>query len=402
MTTNHQRKRDPAVPNSSSPDAAKWEELYEEAQEHYHEGEFEEAEESLKEAFELARRFKDEDEDPLAMTLNLLAGTYGEMGRDEEALEAGRQALEIASRTRDENDEDLAGCYNNVAQMLVTTGNFSEAVEHFEKAIAMKRNILGEDHPQIAMSLAGLAHTYAELGMPDKAEEAYRKAVEQASRKPGLEELIRTSASYSDFLEEQERTSDIVALLKDTLAKAEAWLSQPAGDFDVLDPAETLNAALRIQFQQHGYGPESMVLLQEKLAEALFETDSEAALELERKAVAAFSEALGEDDPEAGNTFLRYAMMLHHAGHEANSQERFPAAEIHYKKALGSFAQEKEEYAPDYAAALINLAELYIDTDRTEEAKKHLDEAEEIMKDLDEEEREELEEMLDESRERLE
>lgn len=372
-----------------------WEELYEEAQDLWDEGDYEELEAKLREATDLARAIRSESEEPLAMSLNLLAGVYRETGRDEEALEANLEALDIVKRTREEVDNDVAGCHGNVAQLYVNVGKFSEAIPHFEKAIDLKKRLHGEDSAEIAVPLFGLGLARAGLGDDAGAEQALRQAVDQARRKPGLDELIHATAAYAGWLENRDRHAEIVPVLRESIAAAEKWLSQPAGDFDVFDPEASMSAALRLQYQSHGYGPQALSLLQSKLAELLYDDEPDEALAIQRKVVEAYTSALGEDNPETGDAVLRYAVMLHSSAKDQEDGAGYATAEHHYKQAIRVFGEEPEEFAPDYAEALINLAELYADQGREEEARQQLVLAEEALDDVEDEDAADLEEMIE-------
>jgi len=177
-------------------------------------GDYEEAEQQLRQALELAERAHGSADAEVGAYLNGLAILYNESGRGAEAEPLLRRALSInesaASRPtylhnlavalQDQGkfeeaisvhedaieafEEQFGRAYPGRASAMARyafslhlSGNYEEAVAMHEEALALRRDILPEEHPHIASSLIRYGWLEAERGNGARAEEMVREGM---------------------------------------------------------------------------------------------------------------------------------------------------------------------------------------------------------------------------------
>lgn len=132
-----------------------------------------------------------------AESLSNLANTYADMGEFDRAEEYLRQAVDVGERLPGaEGELDLARFLNNLGTVLVDLGEYGAATEAFERAMSIRQRLMGEESESYVLTLVNLAGAQRGLGNLDAAVATYRQAIV-------LEEVLygddhpRTAFAYS-------------------------------------------------------------------------------------------------------------------------------------------------------------------------------------------------------------
>ena len=182
----------------------------------YETGEYERAEEILRESIDLCRTHRQSGE-PLARALSALCTICWNNGRIEEALPLAEESLALRREVGDL--ERLAISLNEVGVLVDSLGQFEEAekyyreamelrirvlgprhamigtilinlgalccyrldfegaVEHYREALAIRREGLGDVHPKVALALVNLGYALGQCGELEEAETIHRECL---------------------------------------------------------------------------------------------------------------------------------------------------------------------------------------------------------------------------------
>ncbi len=113
----------------------------------------------------------------LAMSLNNIGLTYGELGDQNKALEYKIRALNIWKTVLPEQHPDLALSLNNVGFAYGQLGDRDKALEYQLQGLNIRKAVLPEQHPDLALSLNNVGLIYSELGDQGKALEYQLQAL---------------------------------------------------------------------------------------------------------------------------------------------------------------------------------------------------------------------------------
>ena len=148
---------------NSTDDLAEANQLYQQVEQLYAQGKYNEAIPLAERILELYQNVHGEEHPDVATSLNNLAFLYQSQGRYTEALPLYRQALEMYKRLLGEEHPDVATSLNNLALLYDNQGRYTEALPLYRQALEMRKRLLGEEHPWVATSLNNLAVLYANL-----------------------------------------------------------------------------------------------------------------------------------------------------------------------------------------------------------------------------------------------
>ena len=158
-------------------------------------GHREEAEQTIAQAIDVARRLADEQPHELSRLAVLLgnqANVRGELGRDEEALASSEEALQlrehlVATTPSRASEQGLAMVLNNHAAVLRRLGRHSQAVVAAARSVDVRRRLAADGEPNDVALLANALNTHAEqLGTVDQADAGLQLAEEAQELFDGL------------------------------------------------------------------------------------------------------------------------------------------------------------------------------------------------------------------------
>ncbi|MDH3271310.1 MAG: serine/threonine-protein kinase [Gemmatimonadota bacterium] len=132
-----------------------------------------------------------------AESLSNLANTYADMGDFERAEEYLRQAVAVGERlSGDEGQLHLARFLNNLGTVFVDLEKYEDGAAAFERALSIRSRLAGEDSEVYVLTLVNFAAAQRGMGDPEGSEVTYRRSV-------ALEETLygadhpRTAFAYS-------------------------------------------------------------------------------------------------------------------------------------------------------------------------------------------------------------
>ena len=216
-------------------------------------GRLKEAAALLEEALARARR------EPVdSTTLGAVLDAYGSMQLDQgefgNAEGTLREAVAIRRSLLGNRHQDVAASLNNLAVAVGQQNRFREAIPLHQEALAVLRAAKGPEHPDVATGLNTLANAYAIVGDYGAADSLFRRALDQRVKLlgPHHPEVAWTHYSYADML----RLSGAYAR---AIPEAEAVLAERGGALPDTHPM--ISAAL------HVYGRSLLALGRSREAE---------------------------------------------------------------------------------------------------------------------------------------
>ncbi|CAB1120838.1 unnamed protein product [Ectocarpus sp. CCAP 1310/34] len=109
----------------------------------------------------------------VALTLNLLAFSFGRQGKYEEALPVFERSLDIRVKTLGRKHSAVATALGNLASLLHDKGDYVAAETTFEKCQEISKNAVGPEHPQFAIVLNNRAKLLESQGKHQEAESLF-------------------------------------------------------------------------------------------------------------------------------------------------------------------------------------------------------------------------------------
>ncbi len=164
----------------------------------FHDGDYEAAEEALREALEIRRARLPASHRDIAETLDNLAVVLGSRGDYATATELHRDALRNREAAATGPTAELGQTLNNLAVNLYNQGDLAGAEELYLRAIANDRAVFGATHPTVATNLANLARVYQDREEFDRAEALLDEALEIRLAALG-DEHFETAVSHSQL-----------------------------------------------------------------------------------------------------------------------------------------------------------------------------------------------------------
>jgi len=119
-------------------------------------GDFDEAEEVLRQAVDWYQGSANRDEAAYAASLNNLSKVLLHAGKAVEAVPIARMALDACYRAN-MGVSITASLMNNLGDALLASNCLREAESFMQKAFALRKESLGDQHPQTAVSMTSLA-----------------------------------------------------------------------------------------------------------------------------------------------------------------------------------------------------------------------------------------------------
>lgn len=246
-----------------------------------------------------------------AVTLNNLGTTYTDLRKFDLAEKTHLRALSIRTKKLGEFHADTARTLNNLAFTYSKQDKFGPAKDYYERALKVNSQLFGADSLEVGSNHHGLAFCLQELGMHREAESHFLQALSIRERKLGrLHRDTGTTMRYLGSLyQDQGRLDEANTYLASALQAMEKSLG-PSHELTGL----TLNGLALVREQQGQYDEAAPLL---------------------RRALGILRKEYGEEHTETATTMANLAIVIEIQGDyaEADSLER-RALEIR-KKILG-------------------------------------------------------------------
>jgi tetratricopeptide (TPR) repeat protein len=190
-----------ALPRNDQNDAALAKSLFGLGRELTMVGNFQAAEQQLREALALQRRIFPGAHEDTAHTLQKLAWVV-----DQRDLNAAIPLAENALAMHRElwgsqPHPDYAATLNDLGLMLYDKGDYDQSLRLLEESMAMDRRLLGDKHPEIATELNNIASVLQDKGDLSGAEAAYRQSLDMRRELLGNEHpLVAQTLSNLAFV----------------------------------------------------------------------------------------------------------------------------------------------------------------------------------------------------------
>jgi tetratricopeptide (TPR) repeat protein len=376
------------------------------------------------------------DESIRVTSINNLASLYYDSGRDEEAIPLYREVIAIREAELGPEHPEVAVSLNNLASVYVASGKYAEAEPLYRRSLEIRLTALGPQHPRVGNAMNNLASLLHRQGRHIEAEKLYKRALEiralelEAQLGPESGRLTdrgsklelagnyaAAARSYEEALNAEKTRSGAdhvrTGQLTQNLAKARRLEGKDVESISLFE------AALSIFSSSVGSRHVRVARASSDLGEAHREQNRLAEAErYHEKALHAFEYSLGIDHPEVANTLGYLVAIFEQQGREEEAdaaRKRQKAIRESYVGPVFSYVaarttegsvvrdrlqddltmpQPMHEYQLEvdlgelvseklaFAEGLHNLALLYIDLARLEEAEQHMLEALEIRQSI--------------------
>ena len=279
-------------------------------------------------ALALAESDPDKDQKNVALSLNNLAFTYGNLAQYDKALPLFQHALAIHEIVSGPEHPDTALSLNNLASTYSGLAQYDKALPLFQRALAIHEIVSGPEHPDTALSLNNLAFTYKELADYDKVLPLFQRALAIHEKTLGPEHP-RTALSLNNL-----------ALTNNDLAQYEKALP-------LFQRALAINEkTLRSEHPDTAKTLSNLAFTHSSLAQY------EKALPLFQRALAISEKALGPEHPHTAkilnNLSVTYLLLA-----------EYEKALLFFQRALAINEKTLDLEHPDTATSLSNLASIY-------------------------------------------
>ncbi len=146
---------------------------------------FAEAHDEFVASYELRKR--EEDEDPLAVSLSLnnIGVSLMRLGRYAEAVDEYRRAEAIVVEVLGDDHPDVALSATNLGNALERLGRYDEAEVQLRRALHGFETTLGESHPNIAVVLTNLGNVLTSTNQHEQARPIFERALRVARESLG-------------------------------------------------------------------------------------------------------------------------------------------------------------------------------------------------------------------------
>ena len=149
-------------------------------------GEFAQAQAYSIRAMEKLELNSEADQARLALAINNVGVTYGDLGNHRQALDYQKKALAIREKVLPADHPDIATSYNNIGNTYGDLGDHRQALKNLRKALEIRAKVLTADHPDLARAYNNVGCAYGDLGDHKKELEYKKKALEiQEKALPG-------------------------------------------------------------------------------------------------------------------------------------------------------------------------------------------------------------------------
>lgn len=156
-----------------------------------------ELEDALRQAQQL-----DLDDASRITSLNNLADLYYDSGRDDEAIPLYEEVIRLREATYGSDHPEVAVGLNNLASLYIARGRYADAEPLYRRSLDIRLTALGPKHPRVANAMSNLALLHHRQGRLREAEELYAAALEirtleaEMGPSPGAAELSDRAARF--------------------------------------------------------------------------------------------------------------------------------------------------------------------------------------------------------------
>ncbi len=152
-----------------------WETYMYRAEMAFKQGDYDDAENSVKAALEKAEQFGPEDP-RLSASLNNLAFLYHAQGMYDDAEPLYQRALVIVEKAHGPEHPDVATSLNNLAFLYHVQGRYADAEPLYRRALVIVEKVLGPLHPNLAISMENYADLLRKIDRSAEAEKLAERA----------------------------------------------------------------------------------------------------------------------------------------------------------------------------------------------------------------------------------
>ncbi len=264
------------------------------------------------------------------LAINAATALITVVGRAPERVRDAEHWRDLAVMTLDREGADAtdlrrARALHNLGLVHAERGDPARALELLDRALELRTAALGEDHPTVALLVETIGTLHADQGADDEALAHFERALALHEKALGIEHVALAPGIEDDA---------------------------PAGAVGAASKDSSPTAASAI--------PEVGALLAEIGALYLDRHDPRALEALERARVI-YEDALLPEDPRLGSVWNLLGRALRERGDDRGAARYFERARL----SLGTSAGAADE---DAIAALLELAELYLEQGRGEDA----------------------------------
>ena len=161
-------------------------------------GDYTAAEEPYREALAIRRKLWGERDPKVIESLNNLGLLLYEKGELVEAEQIFRDALAIYQRAPEREDAQMADVLDNLGHLMQHKGELEEAEQIFDDALNLKIRILGGENWRIAEGLVNLGRIYQARGNLESAEGSFWEAVKRHRLQLGANHW-RVASGFTDM-----------------------------------------------------------------------------------------------------------------------------------------------------------------------------------------------------------
>jgi tetratricopeptide (TPR) repeat protein len=182
------------------------------------------------------------------MSMNNLAASYYEVGRLTDALKLGEETLALRKAKLGPSHPDTLMSMSNLAVSYARLGRNAEALKLHEETLTLQKTVLGTNHPDTLTSMENLAHSYTYAGRHTEALKLREETLALRKAKLGLDHpsAFRSMRDLATSYGMLGRHTDAVKLLQETLALQKAKLGP--------DNPDTLRTMQDLAVQYHALG----------------------------------------------------------------------------------------------------------------------------------------------------
>ena len=242
------------------------------------------------------------------------------------ALKYYNRALHIAEKNND--SIDVATSYNNIGSVYYQKGDYDKALEYLNKALTIQKAKLGEEHTDVATSYNNIGSLYSKKGNYDKALEYLNKALTIRKAKLG-DEHTDVATSYNNM----------------------GLVYSDKGDYD--KALEYYNKALTIQKSNLGEEHTDVATSYNNMGLVYSDKgDYDKALEYYNKALTIRKSKLGEEHTDVATSYNNIGSVYSDKGDYDKALE-------YYNKALTILKSKLGEEHTDVATSYNNIGSVY-------------------------------------------
>jgi tetratricopeptide (TPR) repeat protein/predicted Ser/Thr protein kinase len=264
-------------------------------------GKIEEARTEYERALGMRRESLGAEHPDVGSSLCNLGYSERELGRYPASEQHFLEGLAILETALGPDDNRGVACMNSLGELYLMWERPGDALAVYEKTVAARARSHGTDHPWYAGALKNRAQALSALGHHRQAESDYRRAYEIAASRtpPGNPTRNRIAIDLADCLLAQGRAGEAQPILEEVRRNlkaagaegnplARAWFSLARAariQSDADGAAAALSAALELR--RNSLPPDDELLLYTEAVARADAGDSEKALDLLRRALAA-------------------------------------------------------------------------------------------------------------------